>query len=251
MPFGQSVTQSEITLLTQHYYRASGASTTSTASFLISPDPQLIGELTTLSAGAKQLSIPYRISECNSFGNGGASGISDSYASSLWVIDFLFGVALGGSTGVNMHGGGNAPGYTPIADDSGAVREARPEYYGLLFFTLAGAGALLETQLSAGTVDATAYAVTNANGGVNVMVVNKDVLQNLTLTIETNQSIQTATQQTMTGPSLDATSGVTIQGAAVNQDGSFSPASPDTLTPAGTRTTCFIPALSAALISIT
>ena len=249
-PSGSLLLQSEITLLTQHYYRASGASTTSTASFLISPDPQLTGELTMLNAGAQQLGIPYRISECNSFGNGGAAGVSDSYASSLWVIDFLFGVALGGSTGVNMHGGGNAPGYTPIADHSGVVIEARPEYYGLLFFTLAGAGTLLETQLSAGTVDATAYAVRNANGGVNLMVVNKDSLQNLTLTIETNRSIWRATQQTMTGPNLAATSGVTIQGAVVNQDGSFSPASPDTLTPSGTQTTCYIPALSAALISI-
>ena len=250
LPFGQSVTQSEITLLTQHYYRASGASTTSTAPFLVSPDPQLTGELTTLKAGAQQLGIPYRISECNSFGNGGAAGVSDSYASSLWVIDFLFDVALGGSNGVNMHGGGNAPGYTPIADHSGAVLEARPEYYGLLFFTLGGTGTLLKTQLLAGTVNATAYAVRNANGGVNLMVVNKDMLQNLTLTIETNRSIWRATQQTMTGPSLAATSGVTIQGAVVNQDGSFNPASPDTLIPSGTQTTCYIPALSAALISI-
>ena len=41
LPFGQTVTSSELTLLTQHYYRASGASPTSTASFLISPDSQL------------------------------------------------------------------------------------------------------------------------------------------------------------------------------------------------------------------
>jgi hypothetical protein len=250
-PYVQAVTPSEITLMTQHYYRGSGASTTSTASFLISPDPRLTGVLTTLSAGAQRLGVPYRISECNSFGNGGAAGVSDSYASSLWVIDFLFSAALGGSTGVNMHGGGNSAGYTPIADHSGAVIEARPEYYGLLFFTLAGPGTLLETQLSAGTVDVTAYAVRSDSGGLNLMLVNKDISQNLTITIETNQSIQRATLQTMTGPNLAATSGVTIQGATVNQDGSFAPAGPDTLTPSGTQTTCFIPALSAVLISIT
>jgi hypothetical protein len=250
-PYAQAVTPSEITLLTQHYYRASGASTTSTASFLISPDPRLTGVLTTLSAGAQRLGIPYRISECNSFANGGAAGVSDSYASSLWAIDFLFSVALGGSTGVNMHGGGNSAGYTPIADDSGGVIEARPEYYGLLFFTLAGPGTLLETQLSAGSVDVTAYAVRTASGGLNLILVNKDTIQNLTITIETNQSIQRATLQTMTGPNLAATSGVTIQGATVNKDGSFAPESPDPLTPSGTQTTCFIPALSAVLISIT
>ena len=71
-------------------------------------------DLGILNAGAQQLGIPYRISECNSFFNGGAAGVSNSYASSLWVLDFLFNAAMGGATGVNMHGGGNAPGYTPI-----------------------------------------------------------------------------------------------------------------------------------------
>jgi hypothetical protein len=251
LPFAQATTAAEITLLTQHYYRASGYSPTATASFLISPDPQLTGELAMLNPGAEQLGVPYRISECNSFYNGGAVGVSNSYASSLWVIDFLFDVALGGATGVNMHGGGNAPGYTPIADNDGGVVEARPVYYGMLLFTLAGPGTLLETQLVAGTVDATAYAVRTASGGLNVVLVNKDTLQNLTLTIATNQNIQSATLQTMTGASLAATSGVTIQGGTVNIAGGFTPAGADTLTPEGTRVTCFIPALTAALISIT
>jgi hypothetical protein len=251
LPFGQIVTPSELTLLTQHYYRQSGASPTSTASYLISPDDQLTTDLGILNAGAQQLGVPYRISECNSFFNGGAAGVSNSYASSLWVLDFLFNAAMGGATGVNMHGGGNAPGYTPIADDSGAVIEARPEYYGLLLFALAGTGALLETHLSTGSVDVTAYAVRTPSGGLNIILVNKDTLQNLTLTIQANQPVETASMQTMTGPSLAALAGVTIQGATMNKDGTFAPASPGTLTPAAGRTTCFLPALSAALISIT
>jgi hypothetical protein len=252
LPFGQEATAAEITLLTQHYYRnfySNGGSPT--AAFLISPDSQLTGELAMLNAGAQQVGIPYRIDECNSFNNGGVPGVSNSYASSLWVIDYLFDVALGGGAGVNLHGGGRSPGYTPIADDDGGVVEARPEYYGLLLFALAGQGMLLESQLSAGTVDATAYAVRTASGVLNLVVVNKDTLQNMILTIETNQNIQLATLQTMTGASLAATSGVTIQGATVNPDGTFFPHSPDTLTAAGTQTTCFIPALTAALISIT
>jgi hypothetical protein len=251
LPFGQIVTPSELTVLTQHYYRQSGASPTSTASFLISPDDQLTTDLGILNAGAQQLGIPYRISECNSFFNGGAAGVSNSYASSLWVLDFLFDAAMGGATGVNMHGGGNSPGYTPIADDSGAVIEARPEYYGLLLFALAGTGTLLETQVSAGNVDVTAYAVRTPSGGLNIILVNKDTLQNLTLTIQANQPVKTASMQTMTGPSLAAVSGVTIQGATMNKGGTFAPAIPGTLTPAAGRTTCFLPALSAALISIT
>jgi alpha-L-arabinofuranosidase len=128
--------------------------------------------------------------------------------------------------------------------------EARPEYYGLLLFSLAGSGTLLETQLSVGTANITAYAVKAASGGLNLVVVNKDPLENLSLTIRTSQSIRTASVQTMTAAGLSATSGVTIQGATVNSSGGFSPASPTTLTASGTQTTCNVAALSAALITI-
>lgn len=248
LPFGWAKTD-EITLLTQHYYRASGGSPQSTASFLISPDPQLSGDLEILQAGASELALPYRLSECNSFYNGGAAGVSNSYASSLWVIDFLFAAATNYASGVNMHGGGLQPGYTPIADDSGGVIEARPEYYGLLFFNLAGTGTLLATEVM-GSADATAYAVKTVTGGLKVMIVNKEPAQDLTLTIDANQTIQNATLQLLSGPSLAATSGITIQGATVEKDGTFSPGSPTALASVGTKTLCHIPALSAALITI-
>jgi hypothetical protein len=106
------------------------------------------------------------------------------------------------------------------------------------------------TQLSVGSAAATAYAVRPASGGLNVVVVNKET-QNLTLAIETNQIIRTATLQIMTGPGLAATSGVTIRGATLNRDGSFAPAKPGNLSLTGTQTTCSIPPLSAGLISIT
>jgi hypothetical protein len=248
LSFGQAATSTELTLLTQHYYRARQQSSNASEEFLVSPDTQLTGDLAMLGAGARELNIPYRISECNSFSGGGLAGVSNSYASSLWVIDFLFDVALGGATGVNMHGGGQAPGYTPIADDSGAVIEARPEYYGLLLFALAGTGTLLGTQLAAGNMNATAYALQTPSTQ-NVVVVNKDS-RTLALTIETNRTVKQAALQTMNGPSLAATSGVTIQGATVGPDGSFAPAGPTMLPFSGSQISCSIPALSAALISI-
>jgi len=47
---------------------------------------------------------------------------------------------------------------------------------------------------------------------------------------------------------MSATSGVTIQGASVSPDGTFSSAAPYTLNPSGSELTCYIPALSAVLI---
>jgi len=257
VPFGVAVTKSEIALLTQHYYRANGQLASSTAAYLITPDSTLIADLATVDAGAKNIGIPYRMAECNSFYNGGSSGVSDSYASSLWVIDYLFNCVQGGASGVNFHGGGNGPGYTPIADNAGSVVGARPEFYGILLFTLAGQGTLYTTQLSAGGLNVTAYAVRTSSGGLNLIVVNKDFTENLQLTAQLPQSATSATLIAMTqltsgasGPDLSATSGVTIQGASVNPDGTFSPSPAYTLNPSGAELTCYVPALSAVLIQI-
>jgi hypothetical protein len=257
VPFGKFATRSEITLLTQHYYRADGSLPSSTGAYLITPDSSLISDLATLQAGAASIGIPFRMSECNSFYNGGASGVSDSYASTLWIIDYLFNCAQGGAAGVNFHGGGNSAGYTPIADSSGVVVGARPEYYGILLFTLAGPGTLYQTQLSAGSLNATAYAVKTSTGGLNLIVNNKDSTQNLQLSIALPQTANTATLLALTqltagasAPSLSATSGVTIQTAAVNPDGTFAPSAGYTLTAGSAQLTCYVPALSAILIQI-
>jgi len=257
VPFGEAVTKSEITLLTQHYYRANGQLPTSTAAFLITPDTRLLAYLAILKAGARSIGVPYRMSECNSFYGGGSIGVSDSYASSLWIVDYLFNCVQGGASGVNFHGGGNWPGYTAIADNAGTVVGVRPEFYGILLFTLGGQGTLYTTQLSAGSLNVTAYAVKTSSGGLNLIVVNKDLTQNLQLTTQLPQNASSATLLAMTqltsgaiGPALSATSGVTIQGASVNPDGTFSPLDPYTLNPSGSQLACYVPALSAVLIQI-
>jgi hypothetical protein len=258
VPFGQYATKSNISLLTQHYYRGNGQSPSSTAANLVTPDTALINNLQTLNTGAKNIGVPFRLGECNSYYNGGASGVSDAYCSSLWIIDFLFDCALNGSVGANFHGGGNGNGYTPIADSGGAVVEARPEYYGILLFTLAGQGTLYTTNLSGiGSLNITAYAVKSAFGTLNIVVVNKDSAQNLQLTVQLPQSATSAALLEMTqltsgasGPSLSATSGVTIQGASVGANGSFSPGAAYTLSASGAALTCYVPYLSAVLIQV-
>jgi len=251
VPFGQHVGSSEIILLTQHYYRGNGQSASSTVAELVSPDPTLIADLATLRAGAAAIGVPFRMTETNSFYNGGADGVSDSYASSLWVIDDLFNIALGGGTGANFHGGGDGSGYTPIADNDGAVVEARPEYYGLVLFTLAGQGTLLQTTVAAAGLNVTAYTVRLSNGGLSIVVVNKDAVQNLTLRIDTGQTVNTAALLVLDGPALSATTGVSIQGAQLAPTGAFAPAAAYTPTAAAGVISCYVPAASAALIQIT
>lgn len=257
IPFSQAVTAREISLITQHYYRANGQSASSTAEFLITPDHNLIGDLSQLQTGAQQIGIPYRMAECNSFYGGGAIGVSDSYASALWAVDFLFDCATGAASGVNFHGGGDGNGYTPIANQAGSVVGARPDFYGILLFTLAGEGALCEVGLSAGSLNVTAYAVRAASGGFNIVVVNKGSTQNLQLQLSVPQSITSAalielTQSTSGSgePDLTATTGITIQGATVGLDGAFSPSPGYTLDTNGNQFSCYVSALSAVLIQV-
>jgi len=251
VPFGEFATRQQIALLTQHYYRGNGLSPSSTAEELVSVDTALPGECRQLQAAALNIGIPWRMSETNSFYDGGSIGVSNSYASSLWVIDHLATIALNGGVGVNMHGGGNGATYTPIEDNKGVVVEARPEYYGLLMFNLLGQGQMLNTTVNAGGLNVTAYTVRPAGGRLNILLVNKDSNQNVQTNIACGQRVKQASLLQMTGPDLAATTGVMIQGAAVNLDGSFTPG-PAWAAPkiTGEAVTCYVPALSAVLLQV-
>jgi hypothetical protein len=216
----------------------------------VGTDLKLQQDLKILAAGASAIGVPFRITETNSFYNGGAPGVSNSYASSLWVIDHLFSIAMGGASGANLHGGGSGHGYTPIADNSGVVIEARPEYYGVLLFTMAGQGSLIGTSVAAQGLNVTAYTVKSADGSLSIVAVNKEVSRNLQLNIECAQTVNSAGLLVMSGPALNATSGVRIQGAAVATDGGFTPGPTYTAQFSGSNVTCYLDALSAILLKV-
>jgi hypothetical protein len=250
IPFGEKVTKAQIALLTQHYYRGDGRSPSSTEAELVSADHKLQQDLKTLAAGAASIGVPFRITETNSFFHGGAPGVSDSYGSSLWVIDHLFTIAAGGASGANLHGGGAGFSYSPIADNGGVVIEAKPEYYGVLLFTLAGQGSLLNTSVAANGLNVTAYTVKAADGTLSIVVVNKEVGRNLQLDIECGQMVNSVRILAMSGPALEATSGVKIQGAAVAANGDFTPGPAYTSQFSGSTVTCYVDALGAILLKV-
>lgn len=248
-PFAQEEGKNVI-LLSDHYYRANGQLPTSNIDLLISPDAHIVTQAKAMLAVSQSVDVPYRFAETNSFYNGGATNVSDSYASALWVIDHLFACASNGAQGINLHGGGNSGGYTPIADSNGAVVEARPEFYGVILFTLAGEGLLQQTIVNAGGINATAYAIKAASGALSIIINNKDQTQSLNVTIQLRQPASPARMIQMTCPSLSATTGVTIQGAAIEPNGAFSPGLATPLQASGSTVTCYVGPITAALILI-
>ena len=251
VPFAKDAA-SDIVLLTQHYYRGNGMAAASTLTELLLPDPALLTQLGDLQAAVQANHTPggYRLSEANSFYNGGAPGISDGFGTSLWVVDFLFTNVIHGSVGVNLHGGGNGTGYTPIADLNSVVVEARPDYYGMFLFDLAGQGPVFETTVSATPLNFTAYAVGPANGTTSVVLVNKDPAQAVHATVDLGKNGASGTVTRRTGPSLGATTGYAIGGAPVSPDGGWAPVALPDIPVTGTTLVVDVPPGSAALVIV-
>ncbi len=256
LPFA-AAERGRIQLLTQHYYRANGQDPASTAAKLITTDWRLHTELEALKHAGWAAGAPVRLAECNSYYNGGAPGVSNSYASALWVIDFLFTCAIWEVSGVNLHGGGRGA-YTTIADLHNTVEDVRPQYYGLKLFGMAGEGTLLQTTIDARGRNVTAYAVRPGAGGLRLVLVNKDLADDLDIVVTLPGAASSATvlalcQQSpgAPGPSLTATSGVTLQGSAIDLDGGWSPAAPTVVPVTGRRLKVRAPRLSALLVTVT
>jgi hypothetical protein len=250
VPFVLSPSGKLISLLTQHYYRGNGHNVNATVANLVSPDQTIIADCVALDWSVSALHLPFRFTETNSYLYGGSPGVSNAYASALWVIDHLFHIALGQACGVNMQGGDSAD-YTPIANLGSTVLEAMPEYYGLLFFSLAGQGTLLQTKLAVTGFNATMYAVLNSSGGMNIVIVNKEVYSSLRITINCGKTISSASLIELYNTDLSATTGQTIQGATVSTDGSFTlgaPYAPENVS--SFWVTCYVPAISAVLLRI-
>ena len=213
-----------ISMVTQHYYRANGQSPTSTLQLLLQPDTGLPGTVSNLVSAAISAHLPlgFRMDECGSFYNGGAPNVSDAYGTALWSLDFMFALALNGAQGLNFHGGGDGPGYTPIADNGTAVVQARPEFYGLKLFSLVSQGHVLPAAVSlASNINFTAYGVRRAGGGISAVLNNKETNNYVQVTINLGPEVTAAQMIVLAGPSLNSTNGFTLGGAEINPDGSW------------------------------
>jgi hypothetical protein len=249
IPFAQNK-GSEINLLTQHYYRADGQSASSTMDLLLSADPNLPIELQKINAAAKAVSIPmgYRIDEANSFYYGGSPTVSPAYGTALWILDFLFINAENGCSGVNMHGGGNAS-YSPIVDNGSVSIAARPEYYGMLMFSMAANGTVLSTETTVSTINFTSYAIAQTDGSTMVLLNNKDKINSAYTSITLNQSASTAVLTTLTGTDLNSTSGYTLNGTTVSNEGLWNTGTPNKVGVSTNGTlTIVVPPMSAILV---
>jgi hypothetical protein len=158
--------------------------------------------------------LGFRVDELNSVSCHGKPGVSNSFASALWVLNTLFSFARAGVDGVNIH---TFPGaayqlfsFTQTAGQwSGTVA---PEYYGLeMFAQAAPPGArLLSVNVSDGAVKA--WATRAPDGTTRVVLINDSTTHGRLVTVQPPQPSGVATVETLSAPSATATGDVSIGG---------------------------------------
>lgn len=126
--------------------------------------------------------IPYRLGETNSCFGGGAKDISDSYASTLWVLDYLNWWAGRHILGLNFHTGDTVNGFPIMTANyalfvhkpDGKEFEIRPVAYGVLAFSQAARGKTMDVKVEgAEELDFTAYAYQDEKAGQSIILLNK------------------------------------------------------------------------------
>ena len=173
-------------------------------------------------------------------------------ASALWVLDYMFTLACNGCSGVNMETGVNQLGfissYSPIGDDTQGHYSARPEYYGMLAFSLAGRGELMRTEVSPSTAEIKAYATRSKANSLLLTLINKGATRAV-LRLDTKSSSRQGSVMRLEGPAVDAKTQVTLGGAEITTAGTWKASKKELLSVDSGQLVIPLAAASAAIIN--
>ena len=237
---------SRLVALSGHYYAAGPPNDPRvTISRLLAGNPNIASATRDIVQVADAHHLAYRMTEGNSCYRGGKPGMSDAFAASLWAADYMLLLATGGCVGVNLHGGDSRflsaglgdhnPGleaaagkptsapngfYTPISSERGQPAAARPDFYGMLL-AQQFAGTTMRAADLRTTANVTAYAAQKDERCL-VAAFNKDNIP-VSLSIQTDPPAHKAELWRLTGPSLDATTGITLGSAPVSSAAHWTP----------------------------
>jgi hypothetical protein len=178
--------------------------------------------------------LRYRLEEANNFFNGGAAGVSDTFASALWGLDYLHWWAAHGAAGINFHTGDkvaagermNPCRYASfVTSDHGY--NVRPIGYGIKAFTTGSRGRVLPIAFpSDPTSNLTAYAVLTDNQNLFVTVINKELSEkapDVVVEIAAGEPYSHGSVMFLAAPNRDvaAGTGIALGGATIGEDGSW------------------------------
>lgn len=176
--------------------------------------------------------LPYRLEEVNNYFNGGATNVSNTFASSLWGFDFMYWWAEHQAAGLNFHTGDRVAAgpnfvpskYTAFFSTTNGYR-VRPLGYGIKAFDLGGHGQFVSATLSdSSNTNLSTYAVLDNKTNLFVTLINKEYGAgaaglNITLDVGSRFAYGQIISLTQAAGDMAATSGVTLGGEEIRSDG--------------------------------
>jgi hypothetical protein len=176
-------------------------------------------------------SIGFRLDETNTVSCGGRTGISDTFASALWAVDYVARTMAAGMAGINFQAApGNCAGYSALcaATPEGLVRgalRAQPEWYALLLTrALVGARPVHSVFRAPRRQNVDVISFLAGDGRLMSVIVDDDppAARPITISLHVGRRFAGASILTLTAPSPAARSGVELGSRAVAADGSWS-----------------------------
>ncbi len=223
-------------LLTDHYYPLSSCGYKPTVGELLSPGLRrgTGAMLAKMRAIAHSVRAPLRIDETNSISCEGRPGVSDTFASALWALDYIARTIDAGVTGLNFHDLlAKLGSYSPLLGRSAAAvsageLHAQPEWYALLAAReLPGSRPLPVHVAGAASGELSAHAFRAPDGRLRIVLVDfeppgsRPLAIGLRLPGGTHRRYARGSILRLVAPSPAATGGVRLAGRAVAADGSW------------------------------
>ena len=205
--------------------------------------------------------LPYRLEEVNNFFNGGATNVSNTFASALWGLDFMYWWAEHHAQGVNFHTGDRvAAGYSLLPSKYTAFFSAtngyvvRPLGYGIKAFDLGAHGTFVPVKMTgAEQLNVRAHAVLGADKYVYLTLVNNehgDSAKDIQVTF--GQPVAMAESVSLTAPNADvaATSGISLGGGEITVDGKWNGKWKNLEARTGSKVVVTVPAATAMVLKL-
>jgi hypothetical protein len=155
-----------------------------------------------------------QLDEMNGITCGGYAGVSNSFASALWVLDTLYELERIGVDGVNIQTvpGGVQEIFGPASGDGGSM-VVHPEFYGLMMFAQGSpAGSRLFTIPAKLPANVKLWATRAKDGTQHVTLINDSFSKPRTIHVPLPKPGGPASVVALRAPHVSATSGVTLGG---------------------------------------
>lgn len=179
--------------------------------------------------------LPYRLEEANSFYDGGAFNVSDTFASALWALDYQWWWAEHGASGINFHTGDkvaardmNKPCRYAVFWTAPDGYNVHPIGYAVKMFSLTAHGRLVPVVLTnTNKLNIRAYAVIQGSGKECLTLINREHgASGRMAKLEIDPGFKTKHAQVMllTAPdgNVAAKTGITLGGEEIHDNAKWS-----------------------------